>query len=192
MTKHCPFCGAPNPDDAVYCIKCGRRFPAEASQQATGQGSQPGVMFCQDCGSPVPYGMTYCPVCGSFRLGPSPPSRIPRPEGVLLLGIIQIIGSAILMAIGAAALAGAVALPPGLVSGALPILAIFASWFIIIGAITLLAAIAFISGREWGRIFMMIAAVIELFNFPIGTIIGIIVLWYLTRPRVKAYFRQPK
>ena len=39
---------------------------------------------------------------------------------------------------------------------------------------------------------MIIGAILELFDFPIGIIIGIVILWYLTRPRIKAYFKQPK
>jgi hypothetical protein len=27
MTKYCPRCGAPNPDDALFCAKCGYQFP---------------------------------------------------------------------------------------------------------------------------------------------------------------------
>jgi ribosomal protein L40E len=33
MTKYCPKCGAPNPDDAVYCTKCGYKFLPEATEQ---------------------------------------------------------------------------------------------------------------------------------------------------------------
>jgi hypothetical protein len=38
----------------------------------------------------------------------------------------------------------------------------------------------------------LIGAIFDLPAIPIGTIFGIIILWYLTRPRVKAYFTQPK
>jgi hypothetical protein len=27
MTKYCPRCGAPNPDEAIFCAKCGYQFP---------------------------------------------------------------------------------------------------------------------------------------------------------------------
>ncbi|MFP3227127.1 MAG: zinc ribbon domain-containing protein, partial [Sulfolobaceae archaeon] len=27
MTKYCPRCGTPNPDDALFCAKCGYQFP---------------------------------------------------------------------------------------------------------------------------------------------------------------------
>ncbi len=44
------------------------------------------------------------------------------------------------------------------------------------------------TGKNWARILAMIAAVIELFEVPVGTILGIIMLYYFTRPNVKAYF----
>ena len=71
-------------------------------------------------------------------------------------------------------------------------LGILSPIFLIAGILAMVFAIAFLTGRNWGRILMMIGAIIELFAIPIGTIIGIIVLWYLTRPRVKAYFKQPR
>ena len=43
--------------------------------------------------------------------------------------------------------------------------------------------------KSWARIVAMILAVISLLSFPIGTIIGIIVLWYLFKPEIKAAFQ---
>jgi len=203
MTKYCPKCGAQNPDDAVYCIKCGYRFTEEtvehrseqaAPSTAPGTANQPAaqpvtsqVQYCQECGSPVPYGMNYCPVCGSFNIGPNPPAKIPRPNGVLVLGILQIIVSAIYIGIGIfIGGLGTVMGPFGLIFAQLGLI------FVVIGILSLIFALAFLSGRNWGRILMMIGAVLELLDFPIGTVLGIVILWYLTRPRVKAYFKQPK
>jgi len=41
MTKHCPKCGAPNPDDALYCSKCGSPLPAAKSPEAAAQPPAP-------------------------------------------------------------------------------------------------------------------------------------------------------
>jgi len=124
------------------------------------------------------------------KIGPSPPSRISRPVGVTVLGIIQIIFSLFDLALGLAI--GGSLLSLSFVPGIGGIFALLGIVFVFAGALSLIFAIAFLTGRNWGRILMMIGAVIELFAFPIGTIIGIIILWYLTRPRVKAYFKQPK
>ena len=43
--------------------------------------------------------------------------------------------------------------------------------------------------KSWARIVAMILAVISLLSFPIGTIIGIVVLWYLFKPEIKAAFQ---
>ena len=42
--------------------------------------------------------------------------------------------------------------------------------------------------RPWGRIVSIVNAVLSLFSIPIGTIIGILVLIYLTRSEVREYF----
>ena len=204
MTKYCPKCGAQNPDDAVYCIKCGYKFPLEASEQPANdqqktaesaqnvtnqQAAQPSTTsqtyYCQECGQPVPHEYIYCPVCGSFKIAPYPPSYIPRPAGVTVLGIIQIIFSAISLWVGMTFL-GMTLAPAG------GVFAIVGIAFVVAGALSLIFAVAFLTGKNWGRILMMIGAIIELIDFPLGTVMGILILWYLTRPRVKAYFKQPK
>ena len=42
MTKYCPVCGYPNPDNALFCARCGYRFPQPAQPPATPQPVQPG------------------------------------------------------------------------------------------------------------------------------------------------------
>jgi hypothetical protein len=44
--------------------------------------------------------------------------------------------------------------------------------------------------KSWARIVALILAVISLLSFPIGTIIGIVVLWYLFKPEIKKAFQQ--
>lgn len=65
---------------------------------------------------------------------------------------------------------------------------IFTLIFIVFGVICLVIAIGLLKLQNWARIVAMIFAVISLINIPIGTIIGIIILVYLTRPSVKAAF----
>jgi hypothetical protein len=117
----------------------------------------------------------YCQQCGSNQFGLKPPARIQRPTGVTIIGIIQMIFAIIdlLVALSIGSLIFAFA--PGLVLV-----------LIVISLLPLFFAIAFLTGRNWGRISMMIGAVLELFDIPIGTLIGIIVLYYLTRPKVVA------
>ncbi len=54
--------------------------------------------------------------------------------------------------------------------------------------LSLAAGIGLITGKEWGRISAIIHASFSLFNIPVGTIIGVLTLIYLTKPEVKEYF----
>ncbi len=60
---------------------------------------------------------------------------------------------------------------------------------LIIGLIQLLIGIGFLSGSNFARIITIIFSIFDLFVFPIGTIIGIIMLIYLFSPGVVAYFK---
>jgi hypothetical protein len=54
------------------------------------------------------------------------------------------------------------------------------------------AGIGLLNGKEWARIASIILAVLTLFNIPIGTVIGILILVYLTKEDVKDYFTPSK
>lgn len=137
--------------------------------------------YCQKCGAPNDPNAAYCQQCGDVNFGQFPPGRIERPVGVTIIAILQILAS--LGSIGVGLFIGAIL--PGF--GGL-----FGGIIIGLGVITLLIAIALFTGRNWARILNIVFAVIDLINFPIGTIIGIIFLIYLTRPRVVAYFKQAR
>ena len=55
-------------------------------------------------------------------------------------------------------------------------------------ALAVMAGIGLLKGREWGRILSIVHAGLSLFWFPVGTVIGILVLIYLIRPEVREYF----
>lgn len=44
----CPMCGADNPEDSLYCIKCNEPLPRPCPK--CGQEVQPGQKFCMECG----------------------------------------------------------------------------------------------------------------------------------------------
>lgn len=138
------------------------------------------VMYCQTCGTGVNAGSSFCPSCGETRnFLSSPPDRIKRPLGVLLLGILQILGSLVIAAYGLSIGGAAILIFP----------AGFGIVIAIIGLIPLIFAILFLTGFNFARILMMIGAVLDILTL-VGIIWGIILLWYLTRPRVRAYFKQ--
>lgn len=45
-------------------------------------------------------------------------------------------------------------------------------------------------GREWARISAIALAILRLFNVPLGTLIGGLIIWYLLREEVKAEFAR--
>jgi thiol:disulfide interchange protein len=62
------------------------------------------------------------------------------------------------------------------------------------GIFLLLAAANFAAGwglwqrREWGRLTAIVLSVIRLINFPVGTIIGGLIIFYLVQPQARAEF----
>ena len=50
------------------------------------------------------------------------------------------------------------------------------------------AGVGLLTGKEWGRITGIVHAGLSVLNVPIGTVIGILVLVYLTKPEIKEYF----
>jgi len=54
--------------------------------------------------------------------------------------------------------------------------------------LALMGGIGLLQGKEWGRIIGIVHAAISLFWIPVGTVIGALVLVYLTRPEVRDYF----
>ena len=63
--------------------------------------------------------------------------------------------------------------------------------------LTLLSLPGFLAGygllkqRRWGRFLAIVVAVIDLFEIPIGTAIGIYGLWVLTGDEAGDYFTEP-
>lgn len=197
MVKYCTQCGEPNEDNAGFCIKCGHGFKPVAQDKPAATGNQPTtpqtqagsispgpqptqptqMKYCQDCGNLASINAPYCSICGSTTFAATPPAKISRPTGVTVLAILEIIVGAISLAI--ASIITLIFPPLGLVFLIVPILAI-------------IFALALFTGRNWARILALIGGVLLLFDIPIGTILGIVMLWYLTRPRIAAYFKQRK
>jgi hypothetical protein len=55
-------------------------------------------------------------------------------------------------------------------------------------AVAILAGIGLLAGKEWGRISGIVHSVLTAFWVPIGTVIGVLCIVYLTRQEVKDYF----
>jgi len=54
--------------------------------------------------------------------------------------------------------------------------------------LSLAGGIGILKAKSWGRIISIVVAVLSLFWIPVGTVLGILVLIYLARTEVRAYF----
>jgi len=54
--------------------------------------------------------------------------------------------------------------------------------------LSLASGIGILKAKSWGRIVSIVVAVLSLFWFPIGTVIGVLVIIYLARPEIREYF----
>jgi len=105
-----------------------------------------------------------------------------RPAGVTILAVLYfIIGIAAM--IGFFLLAYFLASAPGiaLICGGIGIL---------IGVFDFLVGWGLLTLQPWAHTAAIVLAIIQLFNFPIGTILSIIILIYLFQPEIKAAFGQ--
>ena len=59
---------------------------------------------------------------------------------------------------------------------------ILAIVFIIISVPGILAGMGLYKRKEWARVLTLVLSVIEIFNFPVGTAIGIYSIWALIQP----------
>ncbi len=51
-----------------------------------------------------------------------------------------------------------------------------------------LAGYGLLTRKSWGRLLALVVAVLGLFNFPIGTVIGVYALWVLLQQEASYYF----
>ena len=122
-----------------------------------------------------------------------------RPTGVTILGILHAIGGAfaIVAVLMGVTMMSIGAFQDALMVGAGGFLVVLA---VVVGALNFGIAGALFSGRSWGRTIVIILAIISLIvgiitiisgeGTPIfSVILNSIILWYMRREHVKAYFR---
>lgn len=62
--------------------------------------------------------------------------------------------------------------------------------FVLVAVPGIIGGIGLIKRKNWARILVLILSVINLFNFPVGTVIGVYALWSLLQPEVIAAFGE--
>ncbi len=158
--------------------------------------------FCPNCGQDVDIsrgeGPTTCPRCGYEFRGEKekrPPPSQPdasqqffdrkrsreRPTGVSILAILHVLG-------GLFSLLVLTALPS--VSYLAQILGTIGTAIVLAEAIgSFVVAYGLWNGMKWAWIGAIIFAIIGLLSLGLGTIVSILILFYLFKKEVKAYFR---
>lgn len=63
-------------------------------------------------------------------------------------------------------------------------------FFIAISIPGLIAGLGLFKRKEWARVLTLIISVLELFNFPLGTAVGVYSIWVLVHNDVVAEFKK--
>ena len=117
-----------------------------------------------------------------------------RPTGVTILAILEIISG--IIAIAFALFFGAMMGSMGssmFGNGGAAIIGVIGGIVVVLGLISFVMAWGLLKGKSWAWTITLILTIISLiFDLPsmniIGIIIDVIILYYLYRPHVKAYF----
>ena len=56
--------------------------------------------------------------------------------------------------------------------------------------LSLAAGVGILKAESWGRILGIVVAVLSLFWIPIGTVLGVLILIYLAKSEIRAYFED--
>jgi hypothetical protein len=120
-----------------------------------------------------------------------------RPDGVSLLAILFYLLAALSIIGGIFLVAGSDSIvdlieeeattdiPDWVMNNMRDLLTVGGVIAIIIGLLYAITGWGLWNLKSWSRLVAIILAVISLLNIPIGTIIGLVVLWYLFKPEIK-------
>jgi hypothetical protein len=125
-------------------------------------------------------------------------SKPARPTGVTVLGVLAILAGLAGLA-GGALLLGLSGVVASTYPGGATVAAAIGAVLLIIGILELVYGIGFFGGKGWAWTLAMIGSVLNIifgivsiafgsFGSAFGLIISILILYYLTRTHVKAYF----
>lgn len=141
-------------------------------------------MHCTRCGQAVVPGSAFCAGCGNPVASPTPAVALRRPGIISVLAVLQFVGGAIALVVALALFAAAGKAEERTFSLALGAL------FAVFGALQAACGFGLWNLRSWGRILLMVLAGIGLLGIPLGTVISILILVYMSKPGVKVLFSE--
>jgi hypothetical protein len=113
----------------------------------------------------------------------------------IILGVVGVIGALFSSALfGALTLAG---LPHG--GAGFPISSLvlgltglaFTAWLLLLSIPSIVCGWGLLKMRRWARLVGIILAVLTVFRFPLGTVVGVYALWVLLQRDTEALFASP-
>ena len=63
-------------------------------------------------------------------------------------------------------------------------------FFAVLSIPGIIAGIGLFKRKEWARILTLIISVLDLFNFPLGTAVGVYSIWALVQPETVEHFKK--
>ena len=115
-----------------------------------------------------------------------------RPDMLILIAIWETLcamgGLIVISAISLFAFPNAVGVWGGVDVGAIFVLSIVILTLLCGVSVSIAGGIGLLMGKEWGRVVSITQAALSLFLFPFGTIIGVLIIIYLTKTDIKEFF----
>jgi hypothetical protein len=152
-------------------------------------------MFCDQCGVQVPGQARFCPSCGKAFGGAAPVSapargRVARHVKVVAILWLVVSGFRLLSAVALMGIGGGRIYIPGMPFFVHQMLSGIGFVFLA-GAILGLITGGYLLQREsWARTLAIILGILNLFDLPFGTALGIYTLWVLLPAESEREYRQ--
>lgn len=141
-------------------------------------------MFCSRCGAQLVSGSTFCGACGTPVSGAAiGRDVVRRPGTVTLIAVLQFVGAGfgILGAVGMNATTAGPGADQDLARAIALVLSVaaVAQTFCGVGLLKL---------RPYGRVLLLVFSWVGLLAFPLGTVVAILILFYMYKPGIKLLF----
>lgn len=152
-------------------------------------------MFCDQCGAQVPDQARFCQSCGKAFGGVAVASapaqgRVARHVKVVAILWLILSGFRLLSAIAMMGLGRSGLYIPGMPFFVHRILSGIGFFFLIGAVLGLIAGWGLLQREVWARMLTIIIGVLNLFDAPFGTALGIYTLWVLLPAESDREFRQ--